>query len=56
MTRHARKLMEGGNEVQKPTEIAKSPKEIIDLSSPTVKNTINKLERVKEKVTEKTKF
>ena len=56
MTRHARKLMEGGNEVQKPTEIAKSPKEIIDLSSPTVKHTINKLKRGKEKVIEKTEF
>ena len=56
MTRHARKLMEGSKEVQKPTETAKSPKEIIDLSSPTVKDTINKLKRGKEKVIEKTEF
>ena len=53
MTRHARKLLESSKEVQIPTETNQSPKEIINLSSPTVKDTVSKLKKGKEKVIEK---
>ena len=54
MTRHAMKLKEGNKEVQKPTETPKAPKEVVDLSSPTVKHTTNKTKRGKEEMIEKT--
>ena len=52
MTRHARKLIESRKEAQIPS----SPKQIVDLSSPIVKDTIRKSKRGKEKVIKKIEF
>ena len=56
MTRHARKLLERSKEVHPPTNIVQPPQDIIDLSSPTEKDTIRKSKKGKEKVIEKSEF
>ena len=56
MTRHPKKLKEGKMEVQKPTEIAKAPKEVVYLSSPRGKHIANRTKRGKEEMTEKIEF